>query len=190
MQSKAVWTITVACLVVALPNSASAFNGQRKGFILGFGLGPGLTPVGGDNKIVLANTSFKIGIGLSEQLLLYWSSRGAWYKTDYHYYESGQKSVTELFGVAGLGMSYYLLETAPAMYVTGSLGYSAVSNPFESYANDADVGLGLSMGVGYEFSPHYSVEATLANGSISHGGQGSTKIPRWSLQVTFNALAY
>ena len=189
MKKKAALAVIVACFVVGLISDASAFDGHRKGFILGLGLGPSLTPVDGDNKIVLVNTSFKIGVGLSEQFQLYWSSKGAWYKTDIYFEWPKSESVTELFGVAGLGMSYYLQPTKPSLYITSSIGYSALSLPFDTeHSIDPEMGLGLSMGIGYEFSAHYSIECNLANGSISSDSGWS--YPRWSFQVTLNALAY
>lgn len=183
--AKAVIMLMVLTLILA--STAAAFNGQRKGFTIGFGVGPGLTIAQSEYKPVLVNTDFRIGTGLSEQFQFYWTAKVSWYSVDRYSSSYTSESITETFGVGGLGISYYFFPTAPSGYATASLGFATVTYPFEHGASEPDLGLGLGMGIGWEFTPHLSLEANLVSGSTSYNGY---ERPQWSLKVTLNALAY
>ena len=174
--------VLAAAIIMLLSTGAAAFDGHRSGFILGFGLGPGLTVEGGDNNLHLFNTDFRIGGG-SQQMQYYWSAKVSWVP-----FETYSESVTETFGLGGFGISYYFQPAAPSWYTTASIGVASISFPLEDNAPDPDFGFGLSAGMGYEFSPHFSVEGNLVCGSINYYRDYYRAI--WSFKVTFNVLAY
>ncbi len=168
--------ILLLMLTLLMAADASAFNGRRKGFVLGIGFGPGLTVNRGDNDFSLS-MNFDIGWGLSDQFTLCLSQKDSFYSTF---------SYTEQFGVFGPGICYYLAPEAPCTYLTSLLGVAYRSDVDGDY--DSHYGFGLSAGMGYEFRPHFSVECTLLNGSIHYSG--GTYAATWSLRVTINALAF
>ena len=153
-------TSIIACILFCFVTDALAWDGQRKGFILGFGLGPGLTSFtqtveykgmretsDRENEFGL-QTDFKIGYAPNNFLQIYWMSKVSWFIAH---------------GVAGLGISYYFKPESPSPYLTGGLGYSSWTTPFEVGA-EAWYGPGLSVGVGYEFFRHWSAEVNLSWG--------------------------
>ncbi len=150
------------------------FNGQRKGFILGGGLGFGLTSFtqtvdsGGlsatsdrENNAAF-QTDVKIGFGPSEQVLVYLSWKTSWFNFD----NVLDESVTIAMHFGGVGISYYFKPAAPSPYVSGGLGYCAWEPLIEASA-ETYIGYGLAVGGGYEFSGHWSVEGDLMWGKPS-----------------------
>ena len=81
--------LTLSLLLCLAPCMTQDAQAQRKGFVLGFGVGPGQvyyfqsqdapfsrhTPT--KTKLALV-TDFKIGYAPNEQLMLYWFSNVAW----------------------------------------------------------------------------------------------------------------
>jgi len=200
MIRKAFLSVLVCCLIALIlaPSVAEAFDGVRKGFILGFGAGFGATKFKQEVTVLGATgssdwenkggvaTDFKIGYAFDEQIQLYWSARGNWFGIT----NAFGSSVTILNGVAGPGMTYHFRTTVPSWYVFGSLGYSTWSLPFEDGASTW-YGFGATMGGGYEFSRHWSVDVTLAftNPSDEEFGIKATTTAT-SVKVCINVLAY
>lgn len=208
MRFRGVVTLVVLTAVIVTATSACAFNGERSGFILGFGLGPGYTnfsqEAGGtesdsEGKMSIVS-DFKIGGGFNEQFLLYYENRVSWFKMtaiDEAYYDPysneitfTEKDVTIAHAVGLVGMSYYFKTEVPSFYALGSIGVSTWSAPFETNS-DTWVGFGISGGVGYEFAKHWSVEGTLNWGNPSTDvldGTVTTKV--FSVLFTISGLAY
>jgi opacity protein-like surface antigen len=178
--------------------SSHAFDGHRKGFVLGFGAGLGMTSftqtLGAgslsatsdrENKAGLA-TDFRIGGGFNEQFLLYYVNRASWISLENVF----GNSVTIVSSVGLLGATYYFQSASPSPYVHGLLGLSSWDAPFES-DTDALTGLGFGGGVGYEFSPHWSIEGSLNYSRPSKTVQGiEVSTDATSLQITVNGLAF
>lgn len=175
-----------------------AFNGKRKGFILGGGLGTGLTSFtqtveimnvettsDRENRLPLV-TSFVIGAGINNKFMLYYYNKVSWFSIE----NVLGDDVVISSGVGGLGITYYLEPKAPSVFIVGGAGASSWSAPFES---DTDYwwGPGFMLGAGYEFSPHWSIEADVALGwpSYEEGGTAA-RSNVFSLMVAFNGLAY
>ena len=190
--------MVVALLVSA--SSASAFDGERRGFILGFGIGGGLTSftqeLSGfgagidatserENKGAFA-TDFRIGGGFSNQFLLYYVSRVSWFNITNVF----DNSVTIASGVGGLGVTWYTASAGPSWFVSGLLGFANWSAVFENDSGGQN-GFGVSGGGGYEFSSHWSIEASLSWSSPSDS-EGSRKVETdpLSVLVVINGLAY
>ncbi len=185
-------------LFSAFITPAFAFDGKRQGFILGGGLGTGLTSFtqtiefmdeevtsDRENKLPLV-TSFVIGGGLSPNVLLYYFNKVSFFSIE----NVLGDNVAIASGVGGLGVTYYLTPKAPCAYFMGGLGGATWSAPFEE---DGDwwYGFGTMFGAGYEFSPHWSIEADVAFGWPSDEEMGIKATSNvFSLMVTFNGIAY
>jgi hypothetical protein len=197
----------VVWLLIAAP--VHAFDGRRGGFVLGFGVGPAVTSytqalyaVDGTemwtsdriNRFGIG-TDFKIGGGIGKRLLLYYVNRVSWFTLD-----DGNDTIFAN-SVGLLGASYYFRNASPSFYILGLVGLSTWDAPFEENWN-ALVGLGLGAGLGWEFSRHWSLEAT-----FNWGDPGGEQLPttdeygnligysEWelnpvSIMITVNGLAY
>ncbi|MCX6601474.1 MAG: hypothetical protein NT025_07915 [bacterium] len=182
--------VIVACMVIGLTTHAKAWDGERKGFVLGIGLGPGYTTFkqkfgsyerDRENKGALV-TDFKIGYAPTNQLALYWMSKVSWFSMTYGL----DDKVTTTAGTAGLGASYYVQPRAPSAFVCGGIGYSTWSWPFEEDA-ESWMGLGLTAGGGYEFARYWNVEGNLIWGNPSKDGCETDFV---TFKVTVNVLGY
>nr|MBN2276278.1 hypothetical protein [candidate division Zixibacteria bacterium] len=180
MYHRAVLVALVMAFIFGMAAPGFAFDKERKGFILGFGLGPGFTSysetrvesgqddVTQDGSKFSFLSNFKIGYAPSNQLMVYWLSNVAWYGIDTSvemYYDGDKESylpyndVTLLSGVGGIGVTYFFRPKAPSIFVTAGAGLSAMSLPFEG--TDTRTGLGISGGIGYEFARNWCLEASV-----------------------------
>ena len=121
------------CLSVSAVSDAAA---QRKGFIIGFGAGPGVTTGDVDSKVGIA-TDFKIGAMLGESIQLYYSQ-----KSNFLFYDE-----TVASGVGGLGVTY---EMASGFNINGTVGLATWA--VLDVDNGTSTGFGLGAGFGYEFT--------------------------------------
>ena len=178
-------------LVSAVP--AGAFDGKRRGFVLGFGLGPGVSSytqqlsVAGMGSATSSretkagvSTDFRIGFGPTEQVLVVYDEKVNWIPFGYH--------VTLADGISSLTASYYLAKSAPSAFLTGGLGAAGWSTPFESNSSSS-VGFGMFVGGGYESAKLWNLEGSLGFGSPS-GTEPGVKITTNTItfRVTVNAL--
>jgi len=125
-------------------------------------------------------TNFLIGGGVSQNMLLYYLNKVSWFSTG---------DEIAIFGLTGLGMTYYLQPKAPSPLLKAGLGFSSFMAPFESYEDYW--GFGFSLGAGYELSPHWSIEADLVMGWPSYSELGaSVTVNTFSMQIGFNGVAY
>ncbi len=162
-----------------LASPALAWDGQRHGFILGGGLGMGYVSYEVENRCgendLLEGRHFdseayvlhlKIGYGVSNQLLLFWTSENILFGDDY------DNGIT-LHGIDGIGATYYLNPSSPSFYFSTAFGYSTWNPPFYPppwvwleylQSNNEYLGLGVIASIGYEFARHYSAELTFTWG--------------------------
>jgi len=180
-------------LVLGLTTQGFAFDGKRQGFILGGGVGAGMTSYTltldylgmqvtseRESKFSVV-TNFMIGGGVSNKVLLYYTNKVSWFSTE---------DEIAIFGLTGLGITYYFEPKAPSPLLKAGLGFSSFMAPFEPEYQDY-WGFGFSLGAGYELSPHWSVEADLVMGWPSYGESGGTlTVNTFSVQVGFNGVAY
>ena len=185
-------------LFVGMCTPAAAFDGSRKGFILGIGVGPSvtsftqdLTGLGQDlssdreNEFGLA-TDFKLGYAPNEQLQIYWASKVSWFALD----NALGETVTVANGLGGAGVSWYLVPQSPSVYFTGAIGFSSWAVPFEEGATTS-YGFGIAGGAGYEFAKHWSVEGLVGFGNPSDTeGDLELTTKALSARVTINVLGY
>jgi hypothetical protein len=185
-------------MVVAMTVGATAFDGQKKGFLLGGGLGAGMISYtqtmeyGGlsvtsdrENKGSF-NTDFKIGWGINEQTEIFYTSKVTWFRVD----NPIGDDVTFADGLYGIGGAYSFRAWIPTWFVTGGLALSTWTAPFEENSSTWS-GLGFYLGTGYEFSRHYNVEFDVIYGNPGDSEAGmEASASSTSFRLTVNALAY
>jgi hypothetical protein len=191
--------VLVLALITMTATPALGFDGKRKGFILGGGLGFGMTSFsqtlefGGlketsdtENKGAFA-TDFKIGFASDEQLEIYYASKVTWFSITNVYDED----VIVANGLNAVGVTYNLKPTSPTYFVTGGIALATWDLPFENPAPDTWFGFGLYAGGGYEFAKHYSVELDLLYGNPGDSEAGlKISSSALSFKLSVNALAY
>ncbi len=178
-----------------------AFDGERKGFILGLGLGGSgysftqtidngysSSTTDPESDFGLA-TDFTIGFAPNNQLELFYSSKVTWLEMVNIYNEE----VTITSGIAGFGISYHFVDSrtwSPNLFVNGSVGFSTWTAPFES-GSDIWIGTGFTCGIGFEFIKHCSLLASIKYGSPETTVLGLTETTDTiAADILFNVLAY
>ncbi len=156
-------------LTITLVATASAFDGTRKGFVLGggLGLGPvasisvdGLSSASEDKSGLALN--LLIGYAWDEQNMLVYLRDGVLFSVDV----ALGKSVNAIQGFSGLGWYHYFGPVGHTAFVVGGLGlqdYTSLDSDYESN----DPGFGMLLGGGYEFARHIQVHGALSFGKTS-----------------------
>lgn len=182
-------------LLLAAP--ALAFDGSRKGFVFGLGVGGGGTSFKQELSGLLTGetetetngafaTDLELGWGANEQLLIYYSNHVNWFGITNVFNDK----VTIASGVTNAAVSYFLKPDAPSGVVGGGIGASAW-NALSDGQSSSSVGFGIWAGGGYEFSRHWMAlgKLTYGNPSDEEGGvKLETKATGFSLSI--NYLAY
>lgn len=160
-------------------SSLQAFNGNRKGFILGLGAGVQTVDLetGKNPSYGGLATAFKVGGGITDQFLLFYSNDVAWFDNGYDNYYTG---------VTGLGFQYYF-QKENSLYLSGSLGFASLSDADRTFQY---LGTGGTLGLGYEFKKHVSVEGKLMMSSVEHEDDSSYKLDPVSMMMTVNYMFY
>jgi opacity protein-like surface antigen len=186
---------------IAVPSEAGVRDGKRKGFILGGGIGMGLTSYTYEenhNSVYYRRSSskseskatvltdVKIGYAPSELVQVYLMSRVAWLSWE------GDLTAS---GVHGLGVTYFFEPEAPSWFLTAGLGISTwekvVLVQLGGGGRVTWYGFGLTMGAGYEFAPHSSVEGRVTWGNPNTGSDYfQESLNTLSLGVTVNFRRY
>jgi hypothetical protein len=158
----------IALILCLAYSSFPAWDGDRRGFLLGFGLGPALelvetkTAFDGENAStghLRSNfallTDARIGYGINSRSLLFLSDFANWKKP-------GETIIT--LNSLLLEYNYFFRNQAPSFYMSLAGGYSWWLYPFDSYFNQHYSGNGFSasIGGGYEFAKHISVKLDLS----------------------------
>lgn len=175
-----------------IATASYGWDGRRDGFVLGggIGIGPtiynqtvrdlytGATLTTGTTTSFGFQTDFKIGYAPMKYLQIHWLSKVSWFGMINVY---GDK-VLITNGIAGAGVTYFFFKDAPSPFLTGGLGYSTWDDWF---------GFGMSIGGGYEFLPHCSVNGDILwgiPGTAESGLEASTNA--LTLRVTINLCGY
>lgn len=165
-------------LLLLISVSASAFNGGRRGFVLGGGIGFG--PVASisedgrpyskkENSGVAVN--FMIGYAWDEQKMIVYFRDAVIYEAEFVVLGfGGDKNVVlnVAQGFSGVGYFHYFGEQGSSAFLTAGLGlqdYTFLDNDVASY----ETGFGFLIGGGYEFRPHVQVYMNLSGGKTSLG---------------------
>lgn len=173
----------VTFLYVALPTDfANAFDGQRRGFVLGGGAGLAYAtvdngyPYGSRGETVGAQTAFIIGGGVSDQVTISYTGLQFW----------GNLGLDEV-GFALLPSAevrYFLSPVAPSAF--GALGLGVAV--YDDDSGDWGLGGGFAphLGFGYEFAPHYSAELEV----VYTFSAETEHEPLFNIMLLVTALAY
>lgn len=204
MSKKIIVLLVVATVFLAVAPDLSA-DGHRKGFVFGLGIGAGNSgytttwyrysywPIWTETEVTARQSSwalatdFKIGFGLSDHVILAYTNKVMWMS----FVEPvGQESQAAISGATMLGLSYFLKSGTPSLFFSGAVG-AAVWSRFPQANNEDErwLGLGLSLGVGFEFSRHWMIELSALKG---YGGKGQTGAGANPLGIMFtlNFLGY
>lgn len=153
--------VAVAVLVPTLALvGGSDLVAQRSGFIIGFGIGAGVTSyaTASSNRhsdVGLA-TDLKVGAQVSKSVQVYYVGRTNWFKADY----LGDDLVAA--GISALGVTY-VLPTAP-VHISGGVGFATfLELCIECNAQSAS-GFGVTGGVGWEFADLWLLDVAVTYG--------------------------
>lgn len=202
------WSLLLLTLaLVHAAGPAAAFDGSRRGFVLGAGLGAGASnfkqtlsqgslSASSDRESRAAFVSdFHIGGGIDETTVLSYTARVTWFSLEV--IRSIGIDVVELdevliaSGVGVFTLTKYAEAQAPSTFVRGGVGFSTWDTPLESDAGEASVGLGALLAVGYEFAPYWSVELGATWGLPSTESMGvELETNALSLHVAVVGMAY
>jgi hypothetical protein len=203
MKKKYITCILGGIILFFLTANVHAWDGQRKGFLLGFGVGAGMTPfveydpTYSDESKLLLKTDFKIGYAPDNFWQIYWMSKVFWFKSEtyrYGYYYGYYKSSDlAMYGLGGLGVTYSIRPQAPSPFLTGGIGYSSLGTlSTTEYSNQWDAvgkpeyGFGFFVGAGYEFARHLNAELDLSYQAPSDNDDWNGL----TFSLTFNVLGY
>ncbi len=122
--------IYVILIIINTTSIAHAWDGERKGFILGVGLGTGFVShtqnANGyksiDDSNIALSGNFKMGYAPNNCLMIYTFGTSTFFKNNYILDDKKWKISSKISG--GLGISYYFNETAPSPYIMGGIGES------------------------------------------------------------------
>ena len=189
----------VLVLVLLMAISTWAFDGQRKGFILGGGLGLGMTSytqtIGVGALSITSDretkgafmTDFRIGYAPSQKVAIYYTNKVSWFSFTNAY----DDEVIIASGASGAGCTYSLNSTSPSWFLSGGIAISTWALPFEDNAPDQWAGFGLFGGVGYEFARHVSAELDLVYGKPDTEEDGiNVSASTFTIMLAINVLAY
>jgi len=213
MRIKAIVFLILTCAI----GNALAFDGQRKGFILGVGIGAAYSYLHNNieyNDIYIdtegswreeglgTQYEIKIGYALNDHFLLSVVARDITFVYEDHPYDRFylQKDLfTHTYGLIGIGISAYAEEKTPSPYITVNVFYPFSNSSFiypDLSHNDGQSGIGLSFAVGYEFVPHWSVELSVTGADVYETNPPAISyvdrsvIQYSSIALTINALGY
>jgi hypothetical protein len=172
--------LLAAVAIVALMNSAMAFDGNRRGFVLGGGAGfsPNASwqsDAPGEPEDNGAGTGLNVFIGYAwdRANMIGFEANLATYDSDIN---SGRASVYQ--GFRGISWYHYFGEEGHSFFTVAGLGLYAFVYGNCDNDNDGsnDQGGGVLAGGGYEFIKHWQV------GVYASGGR--TKTPRYDYDHT------
>jgi len=177
--------------MLLMAGNAAAFDKERRGFVLGLGAGYGsakqtVSASSGGSGVDVSTSSggiatdFRIGSGINDQFLLYWTSQQVFFS---------KFETLWAQGIGGLGASYFLEPAAPSFFFEAALGLGGLIW-VEEY--EADTGFGFMLGAGYEFSPNWCVELSYFHASVGSETENMVKLDQSvsNIRVTVSWLAY
>lgn len=171
--------VIVLSVVLLMASTAMAFDGQRKGFVLGGGLG--LSPVGSWKSDIDVTPKFEdSGPGGAAHLIIGY----AWDNHNMIVYEANAVGYeSDAYGVdftAGQGFSgaswyHYFGPMGKTPFIVLGIGAYMFNGEFDGFDHldiefSNDPGGGVLLGGGYEFSRHWQVGAYFGAGQTSEPG--------------------
>ena len=185
MNRKSIAAILII-VVMMLCASANAFDGERKGFAMGFGMG--MSPY-----VYSSNNSFdydKTGEALGMNLSLGWGINNkniittevvAASAMDYENNYCGNRDNDPASGILGFNWYHYFNSSGSSWYTT--LGFGRYVNTYDFTSR----GLGFLIGGGYELSKHIQIGTYYYQGKT---GSSSIKYTGRTLVFIITVVAY
>jgi hypothetical protein len=175
---------TALALLVAVGMGAGAQPSRagddvRRGFIAGFGAGPGgLFGTGGEARggIGGLQTELKLGHGVSDRWLLHYTGPQLWTVL-------GEGLVTG--GFPSVGATHFFEPQAPSAFVQGSVGAWLLGAVGYEGAGAVYAGPGAFVGLGHEFSPHWTLTLSAGAGHLEFASSSFVNVG-----LTLGYLAY
>jgi hypothetical protein len=173
MRSRRVMPIAILLCLTSV-GGVDAFDGQRKGFVLGAGLGGGVytftqsLDMAKSDRVTegVITTDVRIGGGLNDKFVLCWHARTSWFGIE----PALGDEVTIASGVVGLGLLIHPDPEVNRWYFSGTLGLSSWAAPLESGV-ETWWGFGAKLGVGLVVRPALGDRAFARSGDPGfHGG--------------------
>jgi hypothetical protein len=151
------WLIVVFVLAPAVLSEAAP-AGERKGFVIGVGAGFGRTDWGVNHSGLFTN--FKIGYAPTEQSMILWQSSGTFFK--------GTDGDWKMDGIGGAAVQVYVSKKRgrSGCAIAGVGYHNVIRMRFSDsgVGGSNSIGLGIRGGFGYEFAPHWTIEALVHHG--------------------------
>ena len=170
-------------LLLTVAGSASAFDGKRTGFCLGFGAGLGTITYSddgaSDHKTLNGfQTTLDIGAGITDRLLILYSGHTTFNTTPDSPY--GEVIWNELTVI----VRYYFKPAVRSFYIFGGPA-AAVGVGWDDYGIGGGGlgGFGFAAGVGYQIDRHFQLELGAV---ITSGSNTSFR----SFHATVNVMGY
>jgi len=180
--------LLISTLFAFASTSAQAFDGKRKGFQLGIGIGAhtsdlayknNFTPASIDSEQNIA-ASILVGYGFSNRVVAYVGGKGGAVQIN-----GNDASLA----IGGIGASFYLTEVSPSLYLTGLVGGASLAVDGEK-DEDADSGDGWLVGVGYELSDRLHLELSHARADLQDPNNTTDTSTLESSFLTLNYIWY
>ncbi|MCX6834033.1 MAG: hypothetical protein NTW07_02680 [candidate division Zixibacteria bacterium] len=154
--------VTAGVALLLLSATSMAFNGQRRGFVLGGGLGFApesnwSTDFDFDDSGVGFGANFVIGGAFDEQNMLVYEGNVTGWNSDLV-----NTSVTQ--GFNGAAWYHYFGPTGRSAFTVAGIGFYVFQ---AEHYEDNDPGMGMLIGGGYEFSKHWQVGGYFSFGKTS-----------------------
>ncbi len=166
--------IVLVTIVLILAGQVAAFDGSRKGVVLGlgFGVSPMIEGSWGDPAENFEHSGFVVnliaGYAFSEKDAVLLIQDAAIY-TQTAYREALDGSLTgwddrDLQGFWGIGYRRYFAPAGRSLFVTAALGIEGADDDWAIPS-----GLGVLIGGGYEITRHIELYTSFAVGKIDYG---------------------
>lgn len=176
--------VVVLVIVLCAAGSSMAFDGMRKGFVLGGGLG--LAPTSSikfgiyDESAAGLGLNFVIGGAFNEQNMLVYEGNVTSWKADVV-----DASIAQ--GFNGVAWYHYFGPLGKSAFATIGLGaYVFSADGYE----DNEPGFGFLIGGGYEFSKHWQVGAYLASGTTSDADFSQIEYDHTHFSILVSGIAF
>jgi hypothetical protein len=177
---KLIQVVFLILILVCLAASSFAFDGNRKGFVLGGGIG--LAPV---SRFSVGNyhedglgvgVNFVIGYGLDNQNLIVYEGNVSYRNSELfsktgwetEYFFDGGTIGNQMIGQGFNGAAWYHYFTKKKNSFFSTLGAGVCILQTSDFGSN-DFGFGFLVGGGYAFSRHWQVGSYFVNGKTSNG---------------------
>lgn len=155
------WIILIGMLI--LVSLSYGFDGERKGFILGGGIGGTLGKYdqnGKESNKIGLGTNLKIGYSFDGISDFFYFSKVSWYEEEIEY---SDKKWDSTYGIAGIGYGRRIKN----YYIDGGIGISRYTFDYKD-SKENENGIGMYMGAGYNFTKNINISVEYVYGKTDN----------------------